>query len=212
MKLVIGLGNPGRRYAGTRHNMGYQTVDLLAERWGVGVTQQKFSGLLGRAGFGGHEIVLLKPTTFMNLSGESALAVRGFYKLDLSDLLVVLDDLDLPVGRVRVRQSGSAGGHKGLGDIVRRLGSNQVARVRIGIGSADRGETVGHVLSRANQEEASLLGEGVGKAADAVECWIRQGTEIAMNRFNGPSAPKRRDTSSRREAGQTDEPSEETLH
>lgn len=191
MKLVVGLGNPGRKYAGTRHNLGYDTVDCLAERWGVGVAQQKFSGLIGRASCGGHDVVLLKPTTFMNVSGESVLAVRQFYKLSLDDMLVVLDDLDLPAGCIRVRAGGSSGGHKGLADIVRRLGCDEISRIRIGIGSVGRGRTIGHVLSRAGDDEAVLLARGVETAADAADCWIRQGTEVAMNRFNGQPGSSR---------------------
>ncbi|MBN1341179.1 MAG: aminoacyl-tRNA hydrolase [Phycisphaerae bacterium] len=195
MKLVVGLGNPGRRYAKTRHNLGYQVVDVLAERWRADVTQQKFNGLLGRARCDEHEVVLLKPTTFMNRSGESVLAVRQFFKLALEDLLVVMDDLDLPVGRVRVRGNGSAGGHKGLGDIIRRLGSDEITRVRIGIGSTSDRDTVNYVLGRADEQEEALLAGGVSAAADAVTCWIRGGTERAMNEFNGLPTPARRDES-----------------
>ncbi len=208
MKLIVGLGNPGRRYAETRHNLGYQTVDLLARRWNVAVTREKFSGLVDRASVGGQEVMLLKPTTFMNRSGESVLAAWQFYKLPLSDLMVVMDDLSLPVGRVRVRRSGSAGGHKGLADIIRRLGSDEVARVRIGIGPADRDEAVDHVLSRADEDDAPLLAEAVAVAADAVTCWIREGVESAMNRFNGPLA--REDESSGPSTGPTEAQSEET--
>ena len=212
MKLVVGLGNPGRRYAKTRHNLGHQVVDLLAERWRVEVGQKRFSGLVGRASFGGQDVMLLKPTTFMNCSGESVLAARQFHKLPLDDLMVVMDDLALPVGRVRVRQGGSAGGHKGLLDILGRLGSDEVARIRIGIGSADRDGTVEYVLSRADEDETARLAEGVATAADAVAVWIREGVESAMNRFNGLTATSRDDMPSGRPAGTTEEQSEETSH
>ncbi len=211
MKLVVGLGNPGRRYAKTRHNLGYQAVDLLADRWGVSITQQKFNGLIGSATYAGHDVLLLKPTTFMNASGESVLAIRQFYKLPSEDLMVVLDDLDLPVGRVRVRAGGSAGGHRGLGDILRRLGTDQIARIRIGIGKTGKDQTVRHVLSRADEQEESQLAEAVATAADAVMCWIREGVEDAMNRFNGSDRPKRRAKApERRRADESETRSEET--
>ena len=205
MKLVVGLGNPGRRYAKTRHNLGYRTVDLLAERWGASVTRERFSGLAGLASFGGQEIMLLKPTTFMNRSGESVLAARQFYKLPLDDVMVVLDDLDLPVGRVRVKRGGSSGGHKGLTDVLRRLGTDDVARIRIGIGSAAGRGTVDHVLSRADEDESVVLDRGVAVATDVVVCWIREGVERAMNRFNGPSDPSPKGDSSERSKGPTPE-------
>ncbi len=189
MKLVVGLGNPGRRYANTRHNLGYWVVDALAERWATQVSQQKFNGLVGRAGHNGQEVLLLKPTTFMNRSGEAVLAAQQFYKLPLDDLLVVLDDLALPVGRLRIRASGSDGGHKGLADILRRLGSHEVARMRIGIGPAQTGETVGYVLGRARPEEESLLKRTVETAAEAVMCWIREGVDNAMNKYNSSPNP-----------------------
>ncbi len=205
MKLVVGLGNPGRRYAGTRHNLGYQTVDLLARQWNADLTQERFRGLVGRASVGGQDVLLLKPTTFMNCSGESVLAASRFYKLALTDLVVVLDDLDLPVGRVRVRAGGSAGGHKGLTDISRRLGSDDVARVRIGIGRSDRSGAIDHVLSRADDEENALLARGVETAAGAVVCWIHEGVESTMNRFNGLPAPSQTDDSRGRPAGPNQE-------
>jgi len=205
MKLVVGLGNPGRRYARTRHNLGYRTVDLLAERWNAAVTRERFSGLAGLGSFGGQEVMLLKPTTFMNRSGESVLAARQFYKLPLDDVMVVLDDLDLPVGRVRVKRGGSSGGHKGLADILRRLGTNEIARVRIGIGSAGGRETVDHVLSRASEEQSADLDQAVAVAADVVESWIREGVEQAMNRFNGPLGPSPEGDASRRSKDPTPE-------
>jgi PTH1 family peptidyl-tRNA hydrolase len=210
MKLIAGLGNPGRRYARTRHNLGYQTVDQLAGRWGIDVGRERFSGLMGLGRCGEQDVLLLKPTTFMNLSGESVLAAWQFYKLSLAELMVIVDDLALPVGRVRVRAGGSAGGHKGLADIIRRLGSHEFARVRIGIGPAARGETVGYVLSPAEKDEAPLLSQAIATATEAVECWVREGIEESMNRFNGPPPSSRRKALPSGLAGQTPEESEET--
>jgi PTH1 family peptidyl-tRNA hydrolase len=210
MKLIVGLGNPGRRYVRTRHNLGYRTVDLLASRWSIDLTRERFSGLAGLGRYGEHDVLLLKPTTFMNLSGESVLGAWQFYKLSLADLMVVVDDLALPVGRVRVRSGGSVGGHKGLGDIIRRLGSQEFARVRIGIGPAVRGETVGYVLSPAAEDEAPLLSQAIATAADAVECWVREGIEESMNRFNGPPPSSRRKAPPGGSAGRAPGQSEET--
>jgi PTH1 family peptidyl-tRNA hydrolase len=210
MKLIVGLGNPGRRYAKTRHNLGYRTVDQLAERWHVAIEQENFSGRVGRASYAGHDVLLLKPTTFMNLSGESVQAALQFYKLPLDAVLIVMDDLDLPIGRVRIRGRGSAGGHKGLADILQRLGSDEVARVRIGIGSADRDRTIDHVLSPADEDQTALLDQGVMMAADAVMCWLREGLESTMNTFNGLPASPQQEQPPERMAELGEEPSEET--
>jgi len=186
VKLVVGLGNPGPRYAESRHNIGFQVVDELARRWAVGVARydRDFQGLVVRTTACGQEVLLLKPTTFVNLSGRSVAAVRGFYKLALPDLLVVYDDLDLPVGQLRLRAGGSAGGHKGMEDIIRQLASDQIPRLRIGIGKVCPQATVEYVLSRFEPEERPIVAAALGRAADAVECWLSRGLEPAMNQFN----------------------------
>jgi peptidyl-tRNA hydrolase, PTH1 family len=209
MKLIVGLGNPGRRYSETRHNMGYRTVDRLARQWNIDVSREKFSGLVGNGRYADQEVMLLKPTTFMNLSGEAVLAACQFYKVPLSDLMVVLDDLDLPTGRIRVRSAGSAGGHKGLSDIARRLGNQEFGRIRIGIGRTERDGVVDYVLSRADEDEAPLLEQAITLAAEAVATWVRQGIETCMNRFNGPSAPSAHHEQRSRRTPPTDGRSEE---
>ena len=186
VKLIAGLGNPGPRYAESRHNVGFMVVDELARRWRADLSRydRHFEGLVGEAQAGGQTVLLLKPATFMNLSGRSAAAVWRFYKLDLSDVLVIYDDLDLPVGQLRIRASGSAGGHKGMTDVIRNLGSDAIARVRIGIGKVHKDATVDYVLSRFDPVERSEIELTVGRAADAVSCWLARGLEAAMNEFN----------------------------
>jgi PTH1 family peptidyl-tRNA hydrolase len=184
--LVAGLGNPGARYARTRHNVGYAVVDELGRRWGVRVENyaRRYEALLADVQRPDQRVLLLKPQTFMNLSGRSVLAVAQFYKLDRSNLLVVCDDLDLPVGRLRLRAAGSGGGQKGLENILLRLGSNDVPRLRIGIGKVDKSVTTEHVLGRFAPSELEPIAQALDAAADAVECWLREGIDAAMNRFN----------------------------
>ncbi len=186
MKLIAGLGNPGSRYADSRHNIGFAVVDELARRWRADVSHfdRHFSGLTGRARRCDTDVLLLKPATYMNLSGQSVAAAWRFYKLAAGDLLVIHDDLDLPVGQLRLRASGTAGGHKGLADVLQHLGSEDVPRLRIGIGKVHRDETVDYVLSRFEPQEQPLIEAAVQTAADAAECWVARGTEAAMNEFN----------------------------
>jgi len=184
MKLVVGLGNPGSRYDRTRHNLGFRVVDVLAERWHVAVTREKFDAMLGDGTVAGQRTTLMKPQTFMNRSGRSVQAAVAFYRLPIEDVLVVSDDLDLPVGSVRIRASGSSGGHRGLEDIIRLLGSESFPRVRIGIGRPDRADAVDHVLSGFTEDEEAVVKQAVHRAADAVECWLAEGVTAAMNRFN----------------------------
>ncbi len=190
MKLLAGLGNPGPRYADSRHNVGYLVIDELARRWGMTVTRydRRFQGLIGQATRAGHQVHLLKPTTFMNLSGQSVSAVLRYFKLGPSDLLVIHDDLDLLPGQVRVRAGGSAGGHKGLDDIIRHLSTTEVPRLRIGIGKVHRDATVDFVLSRFTPAEREIITEAVATAANAVECWLARGITAAMNEFNRKQA------------------------
>lgn len=186
MKLIAGLGNPGPRYAQSRHNVGFQVVEELARRWHVSAAryEAKFEGLLAEAQRAGDRVWLLQPQTFMNLSGRSVAAVWRFYKLALEDLLVVYDDLDLPPGALRLRSGGSSGGHKGMTDIIRHLGSEQIARLRVGIGKVASAGTVSHVLGRFSSEERDVMNEAVARGADAAEMWLQQGIDAAMNEFN----------------------------
>ncbi len=183
MKLIVGLGNPGARYDGTRHNVGFATVDELARRWSLDLCKEKFHAWFGDGLICDQRVVLLKPTTFMNRSGDAVLAAGRFYRLELSDLLVILDDFALPLGQLRVRMKGSGGGQNGLQNVIDRVGSTDFARLRLGIGETG-GLAVSHVLSPFTPSERVESDAMVCRAADAVECWLKEGTATAMNRYN----------------------------
>jgi PTH1 family peptidyl-tRNA hydrolase len=183
VKLIVGLGNPGKQYEETRHNVGFRVVDVLGRRWNIDLTAERFHGWFGSGSIRDQKVILLKPTTFMNRSGQAVLAAGRFYRLVLADLLVVLDDIALPLGRIRVRPDGSAGGQKGLVDIINRLGSDAFSRVRIGIGQP-LGDASSYVLSRFGGDEESEATRAIERAADASECWIVEGPEAAMNAYN----------------------------
>jgi PTH1 family peptidyl-tRNA hydrolase len=184
MRLIVGLGNPGGKYEGTRHNVGFRVVDELSRRHGIDVSRSRFSGLSGSGTIGGEHVVLLKPGTFMNLSGRSVREAMTFYKLELPDLVVVGDDMALPLGRLRLRKAGSAGGHNGLASVIAELGNDAFARLRIGIEQVSGERMVGHVLSPFTRQEEEAIGPAIVKAADAVECWLADGMDTAMNQFN----------------------------
>lgn len=185
MKLVVGLGNPGRKYEGTRHNVGYAVLAELARRHAVGSPRASFLGEVLEADLDGTRALLLSPTTYMNQSGASVQAAVGFYKSPLDELLVICDDLNLPLGKLRARSKGSAGGQKGLDDIIRRLGSEEFSRLRIGIGSPPVGwEATGYVLGRFTPDERIEIDRAIPRAADAVVDWAREGIEFCMNRYN----------------------------
>jgi len=183
LKLVVGLGNPGRAYAGTRHNIGFEVVDRVAAALETPVKKKKFGGLVGEAVYGGRKVLLVKPQEYMNCSGQVVATVAGFYRLASSDVLVVTDDMALEPGRIRLRAQGSSGGHNGLADIIAKLGTERFARLRIGIGAADR-VARDYVLSRPSSEQRARLDAAVGRAAEAVLCWLREGIDAAMNRYN----------------------------
>lgn len=184
MKLVVGLGNPGVEYERTRHNVGYRVIEELARRHGLRSWRRQFSGLSASGPIGQEKVLLLKPTTYMNRSGQSVREAATFYRIEAGDLLVVLDDMALPLGRVRLRPQGSAGGHKGLADVIEQLGTEAFGRLRFGIEQVSGERMVDHVLSPFTPEEAKIVDEAVARAADAVECWLGAGMDEAMSRYN----------------------------
>jgi peptidyl-tRNA hydrolase, PTH1 family len=185
MRLVVGLGNPGRRYEGTRHNIGYMILAELGSRHGISAARARFRGETMEAELGGQKALLLSPTTFMNLSGTSVQEAVSFYKLANEDLLVLCDDLNLPVGKLRFRSRGSSGGQKGLDNIIERLGTEEFSRLRVGIGTAPQGrDWADYVLSKFTADELPLVRQAVESAADAVAVWAREGIEFCMNQYN----------------------------
>jgi PTH1 family peptidyl-tRNA hydrolase len=187
MKIVVGLGNPGAKYQGTRHNVGFDVVDYLAAGKGVGRPQTRFQSEVAEWLEAGEKVLLVKPQTFMNLSGRAVRQLLDFYQLPPAELLVVCDDVNLPLGRLRVRARGTHGGHNGLRDIQAHLGTTEYARLRIGVGAADEGaDLADHVLSRFRPTERAAVEDAVARAAQAVVCWVAHGVEATMNRFNAP--------------------------
>jgi peptidyl-tRNA hydrolase, PTH1 family len=187
--LIVGLGNPGEQYARTRHNAGFLVLDELADRFGANWSvENRFSALVARADFGGRRLLLAKPQTYMNLSGEAVGALMQFYRVPVAALLVVVDDANLASGAIRLRPGGSSGGHHGLDSITQHLGGeNQYARQRIGIGRADarQREITDHVLGRFGAAEWPLMQKVFVRDGDQIECWLKSGIEIAMNQYNG---------------------------
>ncbi len=190
MKVIVGLGNPGSKYAGTRHNVGFEVLDYLAAAPGVGPFRSKFQALVAEAKEGDEQLLLLKPETFMNLSGRAVRQVVDFYKLDPNRILVISDDFNLPLGKLRVRAKGSHGGQNGLRNIQECLGTDEYPRLRVGVGQPADGEAVDFVLSRFKPGERTAVEDAVAKAAEAVMVWVRQGIEACMNRANGPAEEK----------------------
>lgn len=184
VRLVVGLGNPGPEYAETRHNLGFKVIEALEIALNIEVKKRRFGARIGEGRYAGRRLILMKPWTFMNRSGEAVAAAVGFYKLGLDELMVVTDDMALETGRLRLRAKGSAGGHNGLADIIARLGSSEFARCRVGIGPSPGAAAVGHVLGHPPQQEKPLLNEAILRTRDAVLCWIEHGIDRAMNEFN----------------------------
>jgi PTH1 family peptidyl-tRNA hydrolase len=189
MKVVVGLGNPGSRYQGTRHNVGFDVLDRLASAPGASPFQSRFQGQVADLFEGGEKLLLVKPETFMNLSGRCVRQVMDFYQVPVSDLLVICDDIALPLGRLRARARGTHGGHNGLRDIQAHLGSTDYARLRVGIGDPGEGDAADHVLSRFRPVERPVIEDALLRALQAVCVWVEQGIEVCMNRFNAAVEP-----------------------
>jgi PTH1 family peptidyl-tRNA hydrolase len=189
MKIVVGLGNPGKRYEGTRHNVGFAVIDTLALSPRAGRFQARFQAQVCELIEDADKILLVKPETFMNLSGQCVRQVVDFYQVPLTELLVVCDDINLPLGKLRVRAEGTHGGHNGLRDIQNHLGTTEYSRLRLGV-DAPRDEAIDHVLGRFSPTERAVMDDAVLLAAQAVAVWVSQGVEACMNLYNGPKSQK----------------------
>ena len=185
--LLVGLGNPGSKYESTRHNMGFLTVDLLAEQAGVKLNKVKFKSAYNIIPFAGAKCLVMKPQTYMNLSGEAVGEAARFFKVPADHVLVISDDVSLPVGKLRVRRGGSAGGHNGLKNIIQHLGSDQFPRIKVGVGEKPHPDydMADWVLGKFQGEDRRTMDGAVKRAADAVECFLREGPDKTMSRFNG---------------------------
>ena len=185
VKIIVGLGNPGKEYEKTRHNIGYRVIDILAEKLNISVDKAKFKGVIGSKGIGNSKIILVKPTTFMNLSGDCVVELLKYYKANSKDLIVLYDDIDIDVGKIRVKPSGSPGTHNGMKDITNKIGTKEFIRVRVGTGKPKHEEDLAtYVLSNFYKEEVDLVKSSCEMASNAVLEIINSGVEKAMNMFN----------------------------
>ncbi len=190
MKLIVGLGNPGSKYAGTRHNVGFDVVDYLAASPLVGPFRSQFQAVIAEATEAGQKVLFAKPETFMNLSGRAVRQIVDFYKLTIDDLLIVSDDFNLPLGKLRVRAKGSHGGQNGLRNIQEQLGTDAYPRLRIGVGQPGEGEAIDFVLSKFKPGEKAAVNDAIASAATAAMIWLRQGIGPCMNAANGGTDAK----------------------
>lgn len=189
MFLIVGLGNPGSQYEDTRHNIGFKVVDNIAKEYNIEINRQKFKGMCGEGFINGEKVILLKPTTYMNLSGESIREVVDFYKLSNEDILVIYDDISLDVGRLRIREKGSAGGHNGIKSIIAHLGTDIFPRIKVGVGQPNV-DLVNYVLGKFTKEEMEVLSESIDASTKASKEIISSDVKTAMNIYNGFKASK----------------------
>ena len=183
MKLIVGLGNPGKKYEHTRHNMGFDVVDLFSELAEIDIDKEAFKGLVGRGKVFDEDVYLLKPQTYMNLSGESVREIVSYFKIPTEDIIVIYDDLDLEPGKIRIRLSGSSGGHKGIQNIIENLGTEEIKRIRIGIGKPTF-DTIDYVLGKPLKEERPLIDDAINNAVEALKEILKHSFDSAMNKFN----------------------------
>ncbi len=185
MKLIAGLGNPGRDYAGTRHNIGFGVITRISDQYNIPLNSKEHKAVCGKGFIGGEKVILAQPQTYMNLSGESVRSIADYYKIEPEDIIIAFDDIDLEVGQLRVRRKGSAGGHNGIKSIIQHLGTNEFPRVKVGVGAKpEGGDLVRHVLGRFSREEEKAMGEVLDLAVEAVELIVTEGVDAAMNRYN----------------------------
>ncbi|MDY6063123.1 MAG: aminoacyl-tRNA hydrolase [Erysipelotrichaceae bacterium] len=182
MKMIVGLGNPGKEYEKTRHNVGFMVIDKLISRLGLTLDTKKFKGLytIDKK----HDLLILKPQTYMNLSGEAVMALVNYYKINHDDIVIIYDDLDLPVGKLRLRERGSSGGQNGIKNIINLLKNDKIKRIRIGIGNNKLISGPDYVLGKVNKEDIEIFNQGLDKACDALLCFLSEGFTKAMNKYN----------------------------
>ena len=186
MFLIVGLGNPGSKYAKNRHNIGFRVVDALAEKVGANIDTDKHKGLIGKGIIGGEKVIFAKPLTYMNLSGECVRSVIDFYKIPAENVIVVYDDISLDVGKLRIRKKGSAGGHNGIKSIIAHLGTESFPRLKFGVGDKPKGmDLADYVLGNFSAQDEAILADSIKKACDAVECMVTEDCDAAMNKYNG---------------------------
>ena len=205
MYVICGLGNPGKKYENTRHNMGFITIDQLAEKHDIKVDRVKFKALVGEGRIAGQKVLLVKPQTYMNLSGESVQEVMHFYKLDPEELIVIYDDLDLEVGALRLRKFGSAGTHNGMRSVVQHLNSDRFPRIRLGIGANGKRDIIDHVIGGFTKDEVPVLEEAVTKAVSAIECMLGEGIDRAMSQYNTKKKSKKAEKKDEEKVKENDE-------
>ena len=184
MYIIAGLGNPGKKYENTRHNMGFLTIDLLAEEYDIKVDKLKFKSLVGEGRIAGQRVLLIKPQTYMNLSGEAIREAINFYKIEPEELIVIYDDIDIPTGTFRIRKKGSAGTHNGMRSVVHQIQSDQFPRIRVGIGSEKKVDLINYVTGGVSKGERELLEDALVKSAKAAACIVEKGIDKAMNEYN----------------------------
>ena len=186
MYIIVGLGNPGKEYQNTRHNIGFDVIDEIAERNNIAMGEKKHKAIIGKGFVAGQRVILVKPQTFMNLSGESVRDAIDFYKVDeKTELIVISDDISLDVGQIRIRKEGSAGGHNGLKNIILHLGHDEFQRVKMGVGEKPKGyDLADYVLGHFSKEEREIMDESAGRAAKAIEVMLTEGADAAMNLYN----------------------------
>ena len=185
VKLIVGLGNPGKEYEKTRHNIGFQTIDRLSEKWEIPLTKTKFQGLFGQGIVKGEKVLLLKPLTYMNRSGEAIAPLMNYFNIPLENILVIYDELDLPTGKIRLRFKGSSGGHNGIKSIINHLGTQEFKRIRIGIDRPDSDmSVVDYVLGKFTDQENELIDDAIERAASACQMWLEKPFAECMNIYN----------------------------
>ena len=184
MKLIVGLGNPGKKYENTRHNMGFMAIDLLSDQADINVDKEVFHGLMGRGKIFEQDVILFKPTTFMNLSGTAVQEVVHYFKIELEDIVVIYDDMALEPGTIRLRKEGSSGGHKGMQNIIDCLSTEQIKRIRIGIGEPGENDNIDYVLSKPLKDEMPIIEEAIANAVRAVKEMLKSDFDRAMNKYN----------------------------